>query len=1045
MLAGVVHGEEPVRPGEVDLSADERAWVAAHPTVTIALDDANPPLNFRRPDGTYAGLSVDYLELITAKAGLRLELVGATWNVALSRAMQHEVDGLMSASFRSERLSALSFTKPYCEMPEALVTRDDFPLVDSLAGFAKQRVAVVAGTVRSALLRQQAVGIDVVEVANAGEGLRALAEGRVAAFFDDLPVIQEQIDRLMVGHVRVALLYFQPEAGAQRIALRNDAPLLRTILDKAIGAISPAEHRTLRDRWLHAAAGAAVQHDLGLDAEERAWLATHPVLHAGCNPEVAPIEWRDGNGAWRGISVDYLERLHQLLGVTFVIDPVENWPDAQRKLGDGDIDLLVSLAETPERRERFSFTPPYAASPVAIFARSDVGYLHGLEALVGQPVAVARGYVEEMLRSEHPGISLVVVSTAREGLDQLRHGSAVAYVGALLPTAFRLQAAGDLSIHVVGETPYSFRQAMAVRKDRPELQAILGKALAAIPQDERDAMWRHWVALNYQQGTDFSLLWKLGLPLLAVLAAFLYWNRRLSAEVRSRISAERELIAYRDRLAELVRERTADLEAAMGRLRRLAAAIEQTAEGVVLAAPDGHVVFVNPAFSRITGVSAELALSQGLGQLGLPWGEAAVQRGEWRGRLAGHRPDGVAYELEAVVSAVSDGAGRLIDLLVVLRDVTGARLIAERLAQSQKLEAVGTLAGGIAHDFNNILAAILGAAQLAEKADQPPERRQAHIKRIVVASERARMLVRQMLTFSRATPGERRPVEVAPIIAEALDLLRASLPTTIELRPRLAAGVTVLGDATRLHQVVMNLCTNAGLAMPQGGVLEVVLERWEVDAPFAAAHQGLACGPAARLVVRDSGVGMDRATLARVFEPFFTTRPQGQGTGLGLAVVHGVVHESGGAITVASEPGQGTTFTIVLPLVAAPVAEAPRATGWARGSGERILLVDDEVALREITAELLTELDYRVTTARDGQEALELLTRDPAAFELLITDSTMPRLTGAALIAAAARIAPKLPVILCSGNADAAPGVRFLAKPVPMAALATAIRETLRG
>lgn len=1047
LLMGVACGEDQHPRPQIALNEVAQTWVLQHPVLTVALDDANPPLNFRRADGTYTGISVDYLRLIAAKAGLRLEFIGGTWNDVLGKAMHHEVDAIMSASYKEERRVALDFTEPYCETPEAVVTGQDFPAVENLAGFAGRRIAVVAGSVRIPLLHGQSPTAIVVEVANATEGIKMLTEGRVDGFFDDLPVIQQQIDDMMASRLRVALLYFQPEAGAQRIGVRNDAPVLRVLLDQAIAAITPEEHRAIRDRWLHLAAGVAVQRDLGLNDSERVWLAAHPVIRVACDPDWAPVEWRDSTGAWRGISMDYLDRLHRLLGVRFEIDPAASWQEVQQHARDGRIDLFACYTETDDRRQRWSFSPPYTSFPISIFARSEVGFVHGLDDLNGSRVAVVDFYAEEeLLRRNHPGIELVVVHSTSEGLARLKRGEVKAYVGCLLTTAYQLQNDGDLSIQVVGETPYAYRQSLGVRRDWPELQTILGKAMQAIPPEERESMWRRWVSLSYRRSPDFTLLWKVGLPLLVLLVAFWYWNRRLRAEVRSRTRAENELNAHRGRLEDVVRARTADLEAALGRLRRLAAAIEQTTEAVVLATAGGRIEFVNSAYTRITGVAAESLIGHGLDQIGIPWTDPAVLVGQWRGRVSGIRVDGSGYELEAAVSAVRDQQGQLVDLLIGLRDITVARQVEERLARSQKLEAVGTLAGGIAHDFNNILSAILGSTELAQRPNLPEDRRRVHFTRVVAACERARVLVRQILTFARAAPGERRQVDLAPIIIEALDLLRSSLPATIEIRQRLAAGAVVLGDATRVHQIIMNLGTNAGLAMPDGGLLDVELAVITVDAEFSAAHEGLRPGPAARITVRDTGVGMSRDVQARVFEPFFTTRPQGQGTGLGLSVVHGIIRDVGGAITLHSEPGQGTTFTIVLPLAETVVEESRPDSHPQLGAGQRILIVDDEPTICEIVGEMLRELNYRVVTAGDGREALDLVRADPQGFAVLITDLTMPRMTGVALINAVRELAPQMQVILCSGQGEMASDVRprdvrFLTKPVTTAEMAAAVHE----
>lgn len=1051
LLLNSVSAAEQLSGQPIDFSDSERVWMSQHPTITVALDDANPPLNFRQNDGTYAGISVDYLRLIAAKAGLTLQLTGSTWSDALAKAMNHQVDGIMSASYKEERRVALDFTEPYCETPEAMVTRKDFKNVEQLGDFEGQRVAVVAGSVRSSLLRQQVPGVHIYQVENAGEGIKALTEGRVVGFFDDLPVIQAQIDHMLTSHLRVALLYSHPDAGAQRIGVRNNAPLLRAILDKAILSISPDEHRAIRNRWLNLADGVAIQHDLGLSDEERVWLSAHPVIRVGCDPDWAPIEWRAAHGEWRGISVDYLNRLQKLLGVSFEIEHAENWKQVQEMGKNGKIDLFACLTETAERSTGWSFTQVYASFPITIFTRSEIGYLHGLSALEsGSQVAVVSGYVEEeLLKRDHPTLKLVAASSTREGLAMVRRGEVQAYVGGLLPTAYSLQVDGDLSVHVAGETPYSYRQALAVRRDWPVLQGILVKAMRAIPAEEREAIWRRWVSVNYQRGTDLSLIWKIGAAAFVLLAVFWYWNRRLSAEIRHRITAESQLIAYRNRLEDLVLARTAELETAMTRLRRLAAAIEQTTEGVILSSPDGRIDFINPAFTRITGIDSTQAIGHHLQDIGLPWNAEITQAGPWNAQTSGKRRDGSTYLVQVVVTAVNDGTGHLVDLLTVIRDITTTRLIEERLAQSQKLEAVGTLAGGIAHDFNNILAAIMGATELGERSVHNQERRQRHFNTVITACERARTLVRQMLTFARDAPGDLQPIELSPIITEALTLLRSSLPTNIEIIDRLQNGITILGDATQIHQIIMNLGTNAGLAMPTGGSFSLELKSILVDEAFAALHYGVHCGIAAQLTITDTGVGMTPEVQARIFEPFFTTRTKGRGTGLGLAVVHGIVRDSGGGIFVTSKIGNGTTFVIILPQTQSSPIIPTKSKIVLSGNSEHILFVDDEPAICALSKEILTDLNYRVTIARDGQEALNLVHQDPSGFDLVITDSMMPHMTGLTMTAALRTIAPTLPVIVCSGQGDQVfdearrLGAHFMAKPVMLYELSVAIRDTL--
>jgi PAS domain S-box-containing protein len=341
----------------------------------------------------------------------------------------------------------------------------------------------------------------------------------------------------------------------------------------------------------------------------------------------------------------------------------------------------------------------------------------------------------------------------------------------------------------------------------------------------------------------------------------------------------------------------------------------------------------------------------------------------------------------------------------------------DRLRQAQKMEAIGTLAGGIAHDFNNILAAIIGFAELAKIGAQGNGEATANLAEVLKASFRARDLVRQILTFSRQTETEFAPIQIQLIVKEALKLLRASLPSTIQVRQDLSNEGLVLGDPTQIHQVVMNLCTNAYQAMHErGGVLEVSLSETQIGASPPPDLKVMPQGPCLRLRVRDNGPGIDPAIIHRIFDPYFSTKEKGKGTGLGLAVVHGIVKSHQGAIQVSSRLGEGATFDVYFPMIQAVSAAAEAASGEeVVGGRERILFVDDEPSIEFLGKQMLGSLGYEVTTCGTAIVALELFRSDPSAFDLVVTDMTMPIMTGDRMAVEMMSIRPDIPVIICTG------------------------------
>jgi PAS domain S-box-containing protein len=374
-----------------------------------------------------------------------------------------------------------------------------------------------------------------------------------------------------------------------------------------------------------------------------------------------------------------------------------------------------------------------------------------------------------------------------------------------------------------------------------------------------------------------------------------------------------------------------------------------------------------------------------------------------------------------------------------------------QLRQAQKMEALGTLSGGIAHDFNNILAAIIGFSELLEGHTAKGSRDAHHLHRIMEAGIRGRELVRQMLTFSRKTEQEKKPLPVSSIVKETVKLLRATTPSTISVRVNALSEASILGDPTQIQQVLMNLCANATYAMREkGGSLDIELSEMSVS-PSNGDPQGIAPGQYVKLVVRDTGTGMSPDIMDKIFDPFFTTKKLGEGTGLGLSVVHGIVKQHEGSITVESEPGRGSTFTVYFPQIFGDLETDAVTDDEIPTGSERILFVDDEEALVEMGEDILAELGYEVTARMNGREAVALLKEDPSRFDLVITDQTMPEMTGIELAGEVLATRADMPIIMCTGfshvvDADKAraAGVKaFALKPLTKREIARTVRHVL--
>ncbi|MBX3176225.1 MAG: response regulator [Candidatus Hydrogenedentes bacterium] len=496
---------------------------------------------------------------------------------------------------------------------------------------------------------------------------------------------------------------------------------------------------------------------------------------------------------------------------------------------------------------------------------------------------------------------------------------------------------------------------------------------------------------------------------------------------------------------------------------RLAAAVEHAAESIMITDASGIIQYVNPAFEKLMGYSREETIGQTprilrSGQMedafyARLW-ESLLSGQVWQGRFINKTKSGEFLEQDATISSIRDQSGAIISFVSVARDVTREVELEARLRQAQKLEAIGTLAGGIAHDFNNMLSPILGYAELALMSAEAGSDLARHLHEIHNAGQRASALVKQILAFSRRSNQERRHVKLHLIAGECAQLIRGSFPSTIAITMDLQDCRPVLADPMQMHQMIMNLCTNAYHAMrSQGGELTVRLREETIGPGSPLAGAGFPAGDYVCLSVADTGAGMSADTMERIFEPYFTTKRAGEGTGLGLATVHSIVQGHRGHVTVRSAPREGSEFDVYLPVSEA--GQAPGRTpspvpGLVRGE-ERVLVVDDEPSIVSVMRQGLEMMGYRVSGYTDSAAAMQAFTADPASFDIIVTDQTMPKLLGLELARRALALRPEIPVILTTGFSDSVnesiarkAGIReFLLKPASPRTIAERIRRIL--
>lgn len=510
------------------------------------------------------------------------------------------------------------------------------------------------------------------------------------------------------------------------------------------------------------------------------------------------------------------------------------------------------------------------------------------------------------------------------------------------------------------------------------------------------------------------------------------------------------------------------LRASEGSLRAI---IEATSEGFVIADLDrSQIVDVNTALYTMLGYKREDLFKYPLTKFIHPDDHYKIEARRQRAHQIPHQSyemrmltkNGDAIDVEVNASALPKAPNENQHSVAFITDITERKKqeahqkeLEKQLRQAQKMETIGTLAGGIAHDFNNILTPILGYSSLLTSRIPEDDPNHARIQQIAKSANRAANMVKQILTFSRRAEGEMASTDIAEVVKEAMQLVHSTIPSHIEIKARIPNHCApVIADSTQIQQMILNLCTNAQHAMDEeGGVLDVTLEETQVNAKMAALSPPLHEGRYLKLIVQDSGAGMDDETLTRVFDPFFTTKKSGEGTGLGLSMVHGIVQKHKGDIQVQSTLGKGSVFTVFLPVTDIPPVVETSDLQRPHGHNERVLIVDDERINTEFLEELMDETGYQHQSFTDSIEALDDFVSYPDKYHMILTDQTMPRMTGDQLVKAVREISPDIPIIMMSGydtkiNMDNAHefGVDyFIQKPVSIEELTQVMNQLLEN
>lgn len=895
------------------LTTDEKAWLKEHPVIRVASDSEWEPIEFLGEDGTYQGLSIEYLRKIESLLGIRFEQIHKGWQELYAMGKNKELDLLSCVAKTEEREKYYTFSKPYITMKSGIFSRKDVSYISNMNLLQNKRIAVVENYAIHDYLTVEYPDIELRLVKTPEEGIQAVVNGEAFAFIDNTLITSHLIREK--GYTDIRMVGETPFEYAQSFAVRNDWPQFRSILDKALAEISEAEQLQMYNRWV-------------------------PLIQEK--------------------SADYTTIWRAGIVILVILILIVVW----NRILVHQVAVRTADLELSEKKYR------------GIFETLQDGYLKA--DLEGNIILVN-------------DVSCQLLGYTKESLSSLN----------MVQDIFYEQSYGN------------------------ELENLL---------QEKGSIDSHEFLLRCQNGSTVIV------------------------EANIHIGYQDGIPSYYEGTFRDITKRK-ESEKAMA---RLASVIHQSSDDITITDTQGNIEYVNPAFEKILGYSFEEIRGKTPRVYKSEKHSAhfykemwdTITKGQmWSGNIINKNKNGTLVEEHATIFPVFDENNNIINYAAIKRDMTEFRKLESQLRQSQKMEAIGTLAGGIAHDFNNILSAILGYSEMALEETDPQSDLHGDIQQVLQAGMRAKDLVKQILAFSRQSEKELHPVKLQSVVKEALKLIRSSIPSTIEIKDSIAHECdVVMADPTQVHQIIMNLCTNAYHAMRDtGGVLAVSLEQCVIESEDAIQHIHLQPGKYNRLEISDTGCGISKANLERIFEPYFTTKAKGEGTGLGLAMVHGIVRSFQGDISVYSEEGKGTSFRIYLPVIEEKEVSDSVETKEIPGGSERILLVDDDVSLRDMLTRILTNLGYKVTAFSNSEETFNTFERSPHSFDLLLTDMTMPHMTGAELTQKALAIRPDFPVVLCTGysesiNAEKAKAIGikgYVMKPVIKRDLANAIRSAL--
>lgn len=1009
-------------------------------------------------EGRADGFSVELFHAVLTTMDKEAVFKPGTWKHLMKDLAEGRIEALPLVGRTPEREDLFDFTFPYLTMHGVIVTRINAQGISTPADLKGRTVAVMAGDNADEYLRRTDLGATIVTRPSFDIALKELSQGQ-----HDAVVIQKLVALRLIkeNNLRNLQSVGPPILDFQQnfcfAVQKGNSGLLATLNEGLAIVMADGTFRKLHSKWFKE-----------LTTPER--IRTRLVVGGDC--DYPPFEFLDKNGKPAGLNVELTQAIAKRMGLSIDLR-LDIWKNVRQGLEDGSIDVVLGMLYSADRSNQLSFSPPGSTVQYSIVTRKGSRNINGIHDLAGKQVIIVAGDImEELIAKMGHKDLLVIVPTKEEALRLLSQGHHDCALLAKVPSLYWIRKHGWSNLNVSRKSIFSADDCFAVKKGQEELLDLFSEGLIDFKTTgEFRALQSKWLS-SYEEPTLHMrtfLRYMLGILFifLLIFGGVLTWTRTLKHKVEQQTKELTIEIAAHKQAEEQAQQALNEQKKAADLLKESEARFRTLADSgqalIWTSGLDKCCDYFNAPWFAFTGRTLENSLGGKWAECIHPddlehyverYNDAFDKQEHFTIDFRMRRHDGRYRSIRSVNAPRHDANGRFIGYIGQALDITEQLEMSAQLQQSQKMDSIGRLAGGIAHDFNNMLSVILGNVELAIEDTGPENPLYADLISIQKAAKRSAELTRQLLAFASKQTISPKVINLNDTMNNMVNLLRRLIGENIELVCHPAKNIWPIKiDATQIDQIITNLSVNARDAI--SGTGKLIIETWNasVDAEYCTDFNDATPGDYVVLSVSDNGCGIDKASLPYLFEPFFTTKKTGQGTGLGLATVYGIVRQNQGFISVYSELGHGSTFKIHLPRhIGTEESARPSDSGTVIQRGnETILVIEDEPEILKITQHMLQKLGYRVHVANTPNIAFQLMEQHVADVNLVITDVIMPEMNGREVVNRLSKRYPELKFLFMSGYTASViahqnvldSGMHFIQKPFALKTLAAKVRESL--